>query len=603
MKFNNKNINLKKSVLVAAVASALLLTGCAGEDGNTGAQGTPGMQGPVGPSGANGSDGTDGATGETGPAGENGTGTGPGDSSGAAAFAYTSSDHPIYDDAILVSDYFEGDLVDGVSDITDAINLAIFDLQDGDTLLLPQGRYFVNDTILMQNMKDVTFTGYGINETQLDFSKSTLADDAVRFEGGSGLEIRDFSVYEAKKNGIKVEKANGVLMAYTGAIWEGVLDSSNGAYGLYPVSSQNVIMEYNYSYGSADAGIYVGQTNNIVVRHNVAKNNVAGIEIENSTNADVYKNLATGNTGGILVFDLPGLEKAAGGNVRVFDNDMIANNTDSVAPVTSTVGLVPPGTGFLNLAASNVEIYHNRFKDNQTASIELASYFLVDDNFDNYSSKHVPTMMAGWNPNYTKNYIHDNVFERSGANPRGHLLDYVLVPGIDEAYPQFTIMNGFTGMTLELAPDPMTFEATPTGNIVDNTGKMPPAILFDGIGQFIINETNSFADLYAFTGDNFLPYPVEDGVCLSNNIDGNSAASFNEFGEATIGTVFPSKMADAVNGIAGGLPAPIFKTEVFHGDTSSFTCTQERLPAPTVTFRGMKYGCNGDDQASFSCNL
>lgn len=34
---------------------------------------------------------------------------------------------------------------------------------------------------------------------------------------------------------------------------------------------------------------------------------MAGIEIENSLNAEVYENEATENTGGILVFDLPDL--------------------------------------------------------------------------------------------------------------------------------------------------------------------------------------------------------------------------------------------------------------------------------------------------------
>ncbi|MEW6998286.1 parallel beta-helix domain-containing protein [Colwelliaceae bacterium BS250] len=592
MSFIDKKISWKKSILVAAISSALMLAGCAGDDGEDGANGAPGLSGPAG------------TTGPTGPTGADGIGTGEADDgTAAAAFAYTTSGFSIYEDAIFVSDYFGSMPQDG-DDISDAIIEAVFDLKDGQTLVLPQGRFNVSKTISIIDKQNITFTGYGIYETQLDFSGSTESGDAIKFQGGSDLEIRDFSVFEANKNGIKIDKANGVYLAYTAAIWEGELSSDNGAYGLYPVGSQNVLLEYNYSYGSADAGIYVGQSNNIVVRHNVAKNNVAGIEIENSTNADVYKNLATANTGGILVFDLPGLEKAFGGNVRVFDNDMIANNTLTVAPVSSTVGLVPPGTGFLNLAASNVEIYHNRFKDNHTASIELSSYFLVDDNFANYSGKHVPTMLAGWNPNFTKNYIHDNVIERSGANPDGYLVkDYILVPGIDEAYPQFTMFNGFSGVTLELAPDPETFEATPTGGVVDNTGKTPPAILFAGIGQFIINETDSFAELYALTGDSFLPYPAEDGVCLSNNIDGNSLASFNEFGDATIGTVFPSKMADAVNGIAGGLPAPIFKTEVLHGDTSSFACTQKRLPAATVTFRGKKYGCAGDDAATHSCNL
>jgi len=38
-------------------------------------------------------------------------------------------------------------------------------------------------------------------------------------------------------------------------------------------------------------------------------NNVAGIEIENCTDADVYENISTNNTGGVLVFDLPDFAK------------------------------------------------------------------------------------------------------------------------------------------------------------------------------------------------------------------------------------------------------------------------------------------------------
>ncbi|TRX54008.1 parallel beta-helix domain-containing protein [Thalassomonas sp. M1454] len=583
MKLSNKKLTWKQSALAAAVSSVLLLAGCAGEDGSQGANGLPGVQGPVGP---------------TGPAGAGGSGE---DATASAAFAYTTSDFAIYEDAILVSDYFAGELEDG-ADITDAINLAIFDLKDGETLVLPQGRFFVSDTILVQNKRNITFTGYGINETQLDFSTSTVSDDAVRFEGGSDLEIRDFSVFEANKNGIKIEKANGVKIAYTGAIWEGELDSGNGAYGLYPVSSQNVLMEYNYAYGSADAGIYVGQTSNIVVRHNIAKNNVAGIEIENSTNADVYKNLATGNTGGILVFDLPGLEKAYGGNVRVFDNDMIANNTNSVAPKTSTVGLVPPGTGFLNLATSSVEVYHNYFKDNETAAMEIVSYFIVNTNLEDYAGRYVETMMSGWSPNFKLNYIHDNVIERTGAEPRGHILD-------DDFAPGFSITKGFTGMT-----DAYMAALYP----IERTGYKMPAILFDGIGEYVVNETEEFKQLEALNAD-FKPYPVEDGLCLDNNIDGNSSASHQEFyGEGAvagrtaeiaasdngpqIGMVFPSRAAQAVFGTQDGLPVPTFEISNIHSNTK-FACTQPRLAPATVSFRGKSYGCDGDDRASYSCNL
>ena len=86
----------------------------------------------------------------------------------------------------------------------------------------------------------------------------------------------------------------------------------NGAYGIYPVQSSHILIDSSVAIGAADAGIYVGQSSQIIVRNSRAEYNVAGIEIENSTFADVYDNVATNNTGGILVFDLPNLEIQGG---------------------------------------------------------------------------------------------------------------------------------------------------------------------------------------------------------------------------------------------------------------------------------------------------
>lgn len=69
----------------------------------------------------------------------------------------------------------------------------------------------------------------------------------------------------------------------------------------------NVLIEGCTAIGASDAGIYVGQSKNIIVRNSRAYHNVAGIEIENSLMADVYDNESTENTGGVLVFDLPDL--------------------------------------------------------------------------------------------------------------------------------------------------------------------------------------------------------------------------------------------------------------------------------------------------------
>ena len=73
-------------------------------------------------------------------------------------------------------------------------------------------------------------------------------------------------------------------------------------------------------------GIYVGQSDTIVVRNNVVTNNVSGIEIENSFNADVTGNDSNDNTVGFLVFDLPNLPQVGGHNVRVYANQFGDNN-------------------------------------------------------------------------------------------------------------------------------------------------------------------------------------------------------------------------------------------------------------------------------------
>jgi len=100
----------------------------------------------------------------------------------------------------------------------------------------------------------------------------------------------------------------------------------NDAYGIYPVQTENTLIEGSVAIGASDAGIYVGQSRKVVIRDSRAEYNVAGIEIENTVHADVYDNVATNNTGGILVFNMPDLPQE-GHSTRVFNNVVNENNT------------------------------------------------------------------------------------------------------------------------------------------------------------------------------------------------------------------------------------------------------------------------------------
>ncbi len=468
--------------------------------------------------------------------------------------------------------YVAPDAEDG-DDITDALVTALFSATKGDTIVMPQGQFKVNETIIVTNAQEMTFTGYGINETRLDFTDST-GDDAIRFEGGIDITIRDFGVYEANKNGIKIVTANGIHLTYTATVWEGELSADNGAYGLYPLQSQNILMENNYARGSADAGIYVGQSNNIVVRNNVAKENVAGIEIENSNNADVYNNLAVGNTAGILAFDLPGLEQAYGGHVRIFNNRLYANNADNFAG-GGAVAIAPPGTGILIFATSNVEIYNNDFDNNETSSIELASYFLSDPDVENYGTKYENTIAKGWTPQVKNIYMHDNNIKHSGANPRGSLVE--------------SIVAGYTS-------------AAPNGK--DET---MPAILYGGIGELLSN-AGALAGLNTLLGDiksdtiNFDAYATQDLICANNNIDANESAAATQFKDVNIGLVYGVDATDPAN-FSAGAPVPALQSEPINGNATLLNCTKDRLVAAEVSFKGRTYGCVGDDLPEEACSL
>lgn len=272
---------------------------------------------------------------------------------------------------------------------------ALLTSQTGDTFIFPQGRFNMTTTIGFQGINEdsevvsnLTFKGAGMDKTIFDVSGSTA--DGFKIEDTNNLTFEDFGVYESNNNAIKVSGSDGIIMRRIATVWETDYQATNGAYGLYPVQSSNILIEDSFVQGSADAGVYVGQSDHIVVRNNTAVKNVAGIEIENSTEADVYGNTARGNTAGILVFDLPIGNGKYGSGVRVFDNIVDANNAPNFAAGCTDeqieeetcfeggVHIAPPGSGMIVLSTSDVEIFNNTITDHQTFAIAATSYLMAD---------------------------------------------------------------------------------------------------------------------------------------------------------------------------------------------------------------------------------
>ncbi|MEZ9595797.1 parallel beta-helix domain-containing protein [Shewanella sp. 10N.261.52.F9] len=440
-------------------------------------------------------------------------------------------------------------MVEEGDNLTMRIQEALINAQSGDVIVLPKGNFEIESTLLFDGdvdgdgsyAKNVTIMGYGMDETVLDFSNAN-SGDGIFVQNAMNIIIQDLSVNEAKNNGIKLKNTNGIILRRLATVWEGELDEGNGAYGLYPVECENILIEDTYVRGSADAGIYVGQSEYIVVRRNIAKENVAGIEIENSKYADVYDNEAMGNTGGILVFDLPIGNHRYGSSVRIFNNKIYDNNTKNFANASANpagVHIVPPGTGMIILSTDDVEIFNNEITNHDTMAVTISSFFIAEPDISafvaNYGQPGQP-IADGWRPTPRNIYMHGNKIEGYGQKPNGYLIDDI-IKGYLFTHGQF------------------------------------PGVLYDGLGELLSNNGTA-----AYLGLQELPFAADgsDNICATDN------------GDVSFGRLYANDNTDT--------NSPEFLLEKTQADIMN--CQQVSLPVHTVTFGDQIFGCGVDDDTA-----
>ncbi len=286
---------------------------------------------------------------------------------------------------------------------------ALIDAQLGDVIVLRRGSYHFSGPLSL-TVDDVTVRGEGMDKTILSFRDNTTGGEGMLVMA-SHFTIENLALEDGPGDLLKVIGADGLTIRGVRAEWTNGADADNGAYGLYPVDCKNVLIEDSVVRGASDAGFYVGQSRNIILRRNLAELNVAGIEIENSYDADVFENTAIHNTGGILVFNLPNLAIKDGQRTRVFHNDIRDNNTLNFAPAGNTVAAVPTGTGVMIMANDRVEVFENQFSGNDTEQILVIS-FNTAEKFGTFKNTD-----PIFDPYPESIYILDNTYSGGGTHP------------------------------------------------------------------------------------------------------------------------------------------------------------------------------------------
>ena len=349
---------------------------------------------------------------------------------------------------------------------------------------LPAGtfQFFGELSVTVDN---VVLRGKGMSAeggTVLNFANQSSGSQGI-LATGNNFVVEDLAVEDTPGDGIKIEGSDGVTIRGVRVEWTNGPDEDNGPYGLYPVQTRNVLIEDSEVRGASDAGVYVGQSEIIIVRRNYVYENVAGIEIENSKFADVYENNTTGNTGGILVFDLPGPPVQGGEATRVFNNLIVDNNEPNFAPAGNIVGTVPAGTGLMVMANDDIEVFGNTITGNQSFASLIVSYYFVNINISKPTYDPVPE----------KIYIHDNTMSNNSYAPVGDAALVGAVLGMAQA--NFYDSSGVgtdAGLLVEF-PDGLTENQAIC--IVDNTpdgtvGTFNISVILNGIPGDLADSTD-----------------------------------------------------------------------------------------------------------------
>ncbi len=262
-------------------------------------------------------------------------------------------------------------------------------------------------------------------------------DGVTATEAADGFALMDVTVRGFEENGVRLVGVDGFLLS-------GITAENDGEYGLFPVHSSHGVIERCTASGHSDTGIYVGQSEDVAVRHSVAFANVNGIEIENSSDVKVIGNEAYDNVAGILLVLLPGLDVKVSRGVLVSGNYVHDNNRPNFAEPGEIEAAVPSGSGILVVGVDRAFVEQNTVTGNNFTGIAVGSTLLLG-----VLAGLPPEAFADIEPNPDGARVRDNVATENGSAP-----SIPFLPGVDLLWDGSGVGNCWRGNTFtSSAPD------------------------------------------------------------------------------------------------------------------------------------------------------
>jgi parallel beta-helix repeat protein len=315
--------------------------------------------------------------------------------------------------------------------VTTTIQAAINAAQPGDTVRVPPGTYHENVLVQKGGITIEGSDGAVMEGTGLTGDTGILVAAAAPAARIDGFQLRGLYILNYRQNGVKLYGVNHFNISYGRY-------KNNQQYGIFPSHSSNGQIELNEVSGANDTGIYIGQSIDVLIKHNHIRDCTVGVEVENSSRVTVRENAAVLNSTGILVDVLPGLDVTLTRDVTVSDNVLTSNNRPN--PSTNPADLLtqlPSGIGLLNIGGDRVLVKNNVLTKNNSAGIAILQ---------------LPPAIASLDPRIDPipdhNQVLNNVALHNGANPNPKLAP---LPGRDLLWDGSGTQNCWKGNIFKTA--------------------------------------------------------------------------------------------------------------------------------------------------------
>ena len=114
-------------------------------------------------------------------------------------------------------------------EVQQAWQLALLEMDDGDTLRLPAGTFTLTESLIVDGYDDVVIQGAGREQTILRFDGQQAGAEGLKVSNCKRVQLRDFAIFDTAGDAIKAQNCEGITFSGVETSWSGAPKFSHGS--------------------------------------------------------------------------------------------------------------------------------------------------------------------------------------------------------------------------------------------------------------------------------------------------------------------------------------------------------------------------------------